>query len=206
MKCQMLRDLLRMGRAVAIIVLITQCRATTESNEPLIIAGRVLENGRPRAAMVSLVYHGGSTSTTTPPDTGVFFFNEVDENWILNRSSEGIALHAMTGDGLVAIVNSLEGMGREELCDLEVSLNPGATVELILDGAPNELRCRLIRDGLKFQDFALSGGKTTKVVVPPGALTVQLYLWSEGGYVIKEERVLQVTAEQVTVVQLNVTH
>jgi hypothetical protein len=118
-------------------------------------------DGRPVRARVAAVGDSGSYSTGTSDD-GAFALDGA--HWPV------FVLHASTDDDRVAILADVRaGSG-----GLELVVAPAGAIVVHAD-APRDVRCALFRDGVRFEDFTLRSGNPARVVVPVGAVRVELY-------------------------------
>jgi hypothetical protein len=143
--------------------------AASASQEGL-VSGVVLDaQHRPVGAHVSAVDAGGSSSVAT---------DQMGRFAIPTYASTSIVVHASTADGRVAVQSARTGAR-----DLELVLGPGTTLVIDLAGGEHA-RCAVFQGALRIEDFTLRAGKPASVVVPPGALRVQIY---EGDQVLGEQ-------------------
>jgi len=153
------------------------------------LSGRVVDlSGEPRKAHVAMVEDGGSFAMSTQGD-GTFKFQP---------NAGDLTLLARTEDGQVGVLTGIQLAQGEGRTDLSITVQPGAKVELALDGMHDSVRCALVSDGVLFNDFTLRKEKETTETVPPGPLLVRLYSGSGADRVVHEERslILSVGDEQ----------
>jgi hypothetical protein len=187
----------RRALLAGLVPILAQCKSI-ETNHPFSftsVAGQAVdEKGTPRDVHVALVTNGGSTSLGTgEEDKGRFDFGQI-QGAERNTTNGQVTLYACTADGLVAVLPAVNRKTQEERGHLRVVLHPGATVELGLDEAYADFRCRMIQSGARFQDFTLRRGQPAKIVVPPGTLKIELYTSPGDDEVVRERRELDVVA------------
>lgn len=131
------------------------------------ISGRVVDaSGAPVAAHVTAVYDSGSYGQSC----------QTDGSFALGPLPAGeVNVKATTADGGYAIVSSLELERDDHVRDLELRLEPGATLALSYQGGAESYRCALFHEGLRVDDFTLRRGEQTTIVVPAGRVPMQLY-------------------------------
>ncbi len=168
------------------------------STSVLGVGGRVVDtNGRPCEAHVSLVSSdGGSIGLGTAQD-GVFEFSSAEMFGPSSMTGQ-ISLQATTADGLVAVLGAIEARDAADAADVVLTLEPGAKLSLSLDGVHESLRCRLLHDGVIFEDFTLRKNQPAKEVVPAGALLIQLYSGGGRDMFLRDERALYLRAGEET--------
>jgi hypothetical protein len=132
-----------------------------------VLSGRVLDqNGAPVEALVTAVFPNAS------------YRQECDEdgNFSLGPVREGaFNLKAASADGAVAVMRGLSLTKGEGLANLELRLEPGATLLLSYQGEADSYRCALFHKGNRVDDFTLEKGVQEKVIVPAGRIPMQLY-------------------------------
>ena len=137
-----------------------------EDERPRKVTGIVVDlDGKPVEAHISMVNDGGSVSMSSGK-RGDFEFDP---------STGEVVLIAHTEDGRVGILNGLqleEGFGRS---DLSITVQPGAELQLNLEGGKESVRCALSQGSVLFNDFTLRSGKAAREIVPPGLILVRLY-------------------------------
>lgn len=137
------------------------------AQEAGVVSGRVLDQSRtPVAARVAAVYASGSHAQVCESD-GTFSLGPLPEGTF--------SLRAATGDGQVAVLSGLALSKGQGIANLEVLLEPGATLLLSYEGSAESYRCALFHDGERVDDFTLRKGVQESVVVPAGRIPMQLY-------------------------------
>ena len=132
-----------------------------------VVSGRVVgQNGAPVMALVTAVYPNASYSQEC----------DEDGNFSLGPLREGpFNLKAATADGSVAVTRGLSLSKGEGMANLELRLEPGATLLLSYQGDAASYRCALFHKGNRVDDFTLEKGVQEKVIVPAGRVPMQLY-------------------------------
>jgi hypothetical protein len=155
-----------------------------------VVSGRVVNaDGEPCKAHVALVSSdSGSIGLGTAPD-GSFEFSSAGMFGHATMTGE-IALFATTDDGRVAVLGAIGARDSEDAADIVLTLEPGAKLSITLDGVYDSLRCRLLHDGVIFEDFTLRKNQPASEVVPTGPLLVQLYSDSGEDLFVRDERAL----------------
>jgi hypothetical protein len=137
------------------------------------IAGVVLdEQGDPIRARVAAVFPSGSLAVGTD-DEGRFELSGLP--------STDLVLHASTVDDRVSVRTQVT-LGER---GIELVVRPAAAVSIDLQEGEG-IRCAIIRDGVRLEDFTLRPGKAQRVVVPPGEILIRIY---EGDRVRSERTV-----------------
>ena len=148
------------------------------------VAGIVVdEDGRPVRGRVAAVGAGGSYSTSVAED-GRFALQHM--SW------PDFVLHASTEDGRLA-VRAHVVPGSDELA---LVVRPAAAVTIDFEGTES-VRCAVFHEGDRIEDFTLHPKTPSRVVVPAGAVVVQLYSGDE----VRAER----TVEQAVGAQAKVS-
>lgn len=118
-------------------------------------------NGQPVQARVAVVREGGSISVGTS-ENGEFRLR--DGPW------PNVVVYATTADDQCAIRSGVP----QDVTNIELVVQPAAAIVLRSD-QPRDVRCALFQGDVRFEDFTLRAGKPARVVVPEGAIRVQLY-------------------------------
>lgn len=145
-------------------------RRDGRSSSARVVSGHVRDaGGKPCGAVrVVAVYPSSSYSQTS----------DADGRFALGPLPEGaFTLKASSLDGGVAVLSELSLAGGQAPKDLELVLEPGATLVVSCEGlgTGETARCAIFHDGLRVEDFTLRKDGAERTVVPAGRLPLQLY-------------------------------
>mgnify|MGYP001620080446 CR=1 FL=1 len=151
-------------------------------------------SGKPCSANVSLVSgEGGSLGVgTTGVDGNEFVFS--NDLFGHARMMGPLTLQATTEDDRVAVLGGIDAMRPEDIEALVLTVEPGAKLELSLDGVYETLRCRLLHDGVIFEDFTLRKTQPAREGGPAGPRLIQLYSGGGSDMFVRDERALSLRA------------
>lgn len=128
------------------------------------------ETGEPTKAQVTLASDSGSYSSSTSG-------NPVGSFAIEDQPAGLYTLLATTKTGLVAWMPNIQFAEKESRKDIRLELVRGATIALNLTGVRDRCRLRITSNGQLINDFTLRESRPYDLVVPPGPVHVEAYLY-----------------------------